>query len=1064
MKHAKPLHQLAPNEVQLNSFQTPLRASENSWLSRKTIGVLATTSILLGTVFGATSVALAQDSERAIEEVVVTGSRISRPNVTSSSPVTVLEARAFAVLGAVDTIDLVNQLPQAFVDQDASYANGANGTSTIDLRGLGAIRTLVLANGKRLPFGSPTQGGFASDVNLIPAPLVERVEIVTGGASAVYGSDAIAGVANFILKKNFQGFEIDALIGTNQTDNDSELSRNALTAVGEDPIQGNQSDNDTYDISAVFGTNLDDDRGNVTAYLRAFNNDGILQGDRDFARCALLGGDSPRCLGSNQGPFPTTFVVSPATPVGGDAVALIGADGQPLLDDEGDPITSGAFSLNSDGSLSQGFNNPFNFNPFNPLRREVERVNAEFNGYYAITDQVEVYGEFGFTRSNSPQVIAPSAAFGSSINAVNCDNPVLSAEQRAVICGNADINGPFPRDLDGDGFAQAEVRRRFVEGGPRTDDRSLQTYRMVLGLRGEINPSWQWDVFGQLANTDLNRLQVNQVTRTNLTRALDIVADPNTGDPICRSVADGTDPDCVPFLTAYDPSAAVDPTLASYVDTPTLTQGTIEQLVYGATLNGDLTENGIGLPWASDGLAIVLGTEFRRDSLRTQADGTNQSGNLVGSGGRVLPTNGETEVTEFFTEVQVPIIQDADYAKELSFNAAYRYSDYSSEDIRNGVSGGDFTADTYAVGLSWTPIDDVRFRMQFQRAIRAPNIGELFLPQNTNLSSLSDPCAGFANTDDAPTATLQECQRTGVTEAQYGAIPPDSGQLNILIGGNPDIQPEESDTFTFGVIVQPEAIPELVVTVDYYDIDLTDQVGSIPASFTLQSCLESGDPRYCDLVNRGPDGSLTFFPREQANIVSTSINIAEASTSGVDFSVKYAFSPAEDWGDLDLSYTSTYQLENTQTPLPGSGTYDCVGYFDQGCEEPYFEYRHIVNATWTTPWQVTLAANWRFYDSLARIDSIDTDTGAITTFAAAGNGDQVGANLGSVSYFDLTAFYNPVEPLTLRLGVRNLFDRDPPVLPQFGPSPTVNTEGNTISGTYEGGGRFIFLGAKLSFQ
>jgi hypothetical protein len=258
-----------------------------------------------------------------------------------------------------------------------------------------------------------------------------------------------------------------------------------LTAVGEDPIQGNQSDNDTYDISAVFGTNLDDDRGNVTAYLRAFNNDGILQGDRDFARCALLGSDSPRCLGSNQGPFPTTFVVSPATPVGGDAVALIGADGQPLLDDEGDPITSGAFSLNSDGSLSQGFNNPFNFNPFNPLRREVERVNAEFNGYYAITDQVEVYGEFGFTRSNSPQVIAPSAAFGSSINAVNCDNPVLSAEQRAVICGNADINGPFPRDLDGDGFAQAEVRRRFVEGGraPTIDHCRLTAWSWVCVVK-----------------------------------------------------------------------------------------------------------------------------------------------------------------------------------------------------------------------------------------------------------------------------------------------------------------------------------------------------------------------------------------------------------------------------------------------------------------------------------------------------------------------------------------------------------------------------------------------------
>ncbi len=284
----------------------------------------------------------------------------------------------------------------------------------------------------------------------------------------------------------------------------------------------------------------------------------------------------------------------------------------------------------------------------------------------------------------------------------------------------------------------------------------------------------------------------------------------------------------------------------------------------------------------------------------------------------------------------------------------------------------------------------------------------------------------------------------------------------MLTGGDPNISPEESDTITFGVVVQPSAIPDLTVSVDYYHIDLTDQVGTIPATFTLQSCLDSGDPRFCNLVNRGPDGSITFFPREQANIVATSLNIAEASTSGVDVSIKYSLIPAENWGMIDLSYTSTYQIDNTQTPLPGSGTYDCVGYYDQGCEEPYFEYRHIVNATWTSPWNVTLAANWRYLSSLSCIDTINTETGAITTFADAGNGDQIAAKVGSRSYFDLTAFYSPVEQVTLRLGVRNLFDRDPPVIPRFGPSPTVNVEGNTIAGTYESGGQFVFLGVNVA--
>lgn len=1062
MKNAVRLLLSLPLLRRLICPQSSIASSSSTRSLGRIITAFASCSVVAASMLGFSVPAMAQDEDEIIEEVIVTGSRINRPNVTSSSPITVLDAQAFDVLGAVDTIDLVNQLPQAFVSQDTSFANGANGTSTIDLRGLGSLRTLVLANGKRLPYGSPTSAGFAADINLIPAQLVERVEIVTGGASAVYGSDAIAGVANFILKKDFEGFEIDGLFGLNHSNNDSRFSRDALLAIGEDPVQGGVTDNDTYDITALFGSNLEGDRGNVTGYFRYLKSEGILQGDRDFSRCSLLGGDTPRCLGSNQGPFPTTFVVSPAVN-GGTPVGLIGADGLPLLDNNGNPITSGAFSLNQDGSLSSGFNNPFNFNPNNPLRREVDRINVGFNGFYKINEKVETYAEFGYTRSNSPQVIAPSAAFGSSINAVNCDNPVLSPEQRALICGNPSINGPFPRDLDGDGFAQAEVRRRFVEGGPRTDDRTLQTYRFVLGLRGEINESWEWDIFGQLANTDLNRLQTNQVTRVNLTRALDIVTDPLSGQPVCRSTTDGTDPNCLPFLTAYDPNATVDPNLAAYVDTPTLTQGTIEQRVLGGTLNGDLTENGIALPWAEDGLAIVLGAEYRRDSLRTQADGTNQGGGLVGAGGSVLPTNGETEVSEFFTEVQLPIIQDAYLARELTLSAAYRYSDYSSEDILNGVSGGDFTTGTYAFGASWSPVDDVRFRLQIQRAIRAPHIGELFLPQNTNLASLSDPCAGFANTPGAPTATLAECQRTGVTAAQFGAIPPDSGQLNVLIGGDPNIRPEESDTFTFGVVIQPSVVPDLTISVDYYDIDLTDRVDTIPASFTLQSCLDSGDPQFCNLVNRGPDGSLTFFPREQANIVATSLNIAEASTSGIDISVNYSFIPADGWGELDLKYASTYQLDNTQTPLPGSATFDCVGFYDQGCEEPYFEYRHILTATWTSPWDVTLAANWRFFDSLTRIDNIDTNTGAITTFDAAGNGDQIGAELGTRSYFDLTAFYSPLDSLTIRLGVRNLFDRDPPTLPQFGPSATVNVEGNTIAGTYESGGRFIFLGANVSF-
>ena len=1033
------------------------------------LGGAATLAASFALGVGVTS-ASAQDADanEILEEVTVTGSRISRPNITSSSPVTVLEAEAFDVLGAVDTIDLVNQLPQAFVAQDSSFANGANGTSTLNLRGLGAIRTLVLANGKRLPYGSPTQGGIPSDINLIPAQLVERVEIVTGGASAVYGSDAIGGVANFILKKDFEGIELDALYGFNQSNNSSDFARQALEDLGDDTVQGSVTDNKTIDISGVIGANLNDGRGNMTAYFRYLDANGTQQGDRDFARCALGEfGTDPFCLGSNQGPFPTTFVISPAIPTGGlptDAVGLIDANGNPILNADGTPTTGGAFSLNGDGSLASGFNNAFNFNPFNPVRRAIQRINAGFSGHYNITDEIEAYADFGYTRSNSPQIIAPSAAFGSSISQVNCDNPVLSTEQLNLICGTLDpVTGLFSRDLDGDGFAQSEVRRRFVEGGPRTDDRTLANYRLVYGVRGELGDAWNWDAFGQLGRTDLTRLQFNQVTRENLTRALDIVADPTTGAPVCRSVVDGTDPSCIPFLTAYDPNASVDPGLAAYVDTPTLTQGTIKQTVFGGTLSGDLTDMGFATPWADDGVAVLFGFEFRRDSLRTQADGTNQGGGLVGAGGAVLPTNGQTEVYEYFTEVQIPLVQNAEFAKELTLTGAYRRSEYSSEDILNDVEGGDFSADTYALGLSWAPIDDIRFRVQYQRALRAPNIGELFLPQNTNLTSLSDPCAGFAGTADAPSASLAACQNTGVTAAQFGAIPPDSGQLNVLIGGDPGLQPETSDTFTVGVVVQPQAVPGLTVSVDYYNIEIADVISTIPASFSLQRCLDTADQQFCDLINRGPDGSLTFFPREQANIITTNTNIAELKTSGLDWQVAYGFNAGEKWGDVNLSYVATYQFENSSTPLPGAGNFDCVGHFDQGCGNPTFDYRHIVTANWQTPWNVSVSANWRYFAAVDRISSIDTDTGALTTFADEGNGELVSATLESQNYFDLTVFWDVTENIQLRSGVRNLLDNDPPVLPAFGPSPTANVEANTVAGVYEAGGRFIFFGAKLNF-
>ena len=1044
-------------------------------LVRTTVIAGLAVPLLAHTVSAQEDNADAVDAEAVQETITVTGSRIANSNISSSSPVTTVGSEQFDLRGTVDTIDLVNTLPQAQVgvnSQNSSFANGANGTSTLDLRGLGATRTLVLANGKRLPPGSPLSGGYASDVNLIPAPLVERVEIVTGGASAVYGSDAVAGVANFILRSDFEGVEADFQYGFNQFDNDNGSLQAALAAIGEDTVDGNDTGNDTYDLSLVMGANLDDGRGNATVYFRYLENEGIDQGARDFARCALgeFGGD-PFCLGSNQGPFPTTFVLSPAIPAGGlpaDAVPLYNADGTIQTDGTGAAITGGAFSLNSDNTISSGFNNAFNFNPQNPIRRETERFNAGFLGHYEITPDVEAYAEFGFSKSTSPQVIAPSAAFGSSINQVNCDNPLFSAEQLAAFCGVIDPGtGFYTRDIAtdagavaGDGLVQVEVRRRFIEGGGRTDNRTLTNFRFVGGLRGTVLDHIDWDVFGQVAETELDRLQNNQVTAINLGRALDIVDDGN-GNPVCRSVVNGTDPACIPFVSAYVVGAAVDPGLAAYVDTPTLTTGSIEQFVYGATAQTDLSNYGISTPWAEDGPNVLVGVEYRRDGISAQADGTNQGGGLVGSGGAVLPTNGETDLMEYFAEIQLPLIQGMEFAEELGVSAAIRNSSYESVDILNAVEGGDFSVDTYSVGATWSPNDQIRFRAQYQRAIRAPNVFELFNPQNTNLSSLTDPCSGFAGTAEAPTASAAQCANTGVTAAQYGAIPPDSGQLNVITGGNPALQPEEADTITLGFVYQPAQIPDLLVSLDYYEIELADQVGSIPASFTLTSCLETGDPTFCSLINRGTDGSLTQVPRNQAAITATSINTGGQNLSGFDFQVAYAHD-FDQYGSVRVNYNANYQLENEQIAIEGAAPFDCVGYYGDSCANPYFEYSHNVSLAYQSPWPVRGSVLWRYLSSVERIDSIDTATGAITTFADSGI-NTVSSKLDGEHYFDVAAFWDVNDIVELRAGINNVLDNDPPVVPTFGPSPTANVEANTVAGVYEAAGRFIFVGAKLSF-
>jgi len=1009
---------------------------------------LLISAVSFGMMTATAAPAFAQDSED--DTVIVTGSRIQNVNIESSSPVVTVDSELFDIRGTVDTVDLVNTLPSVFASQTTAFANGATGTSTLDLRGLGAQRTLVLVDGKRLPPGGPL-AGFASDLNLIAPQLVERVEVVTGGASAVYGSDALSGVANFILRKDFEGVEVDLQYGFNQSNNSSDFFAERLEAIGAEPVTGSVTDNETFQASAILGTGIGDGRGNATAYFNYSRNDGIQQGNRDFSQCATFpvpgadGEDDLICLGSNQGPFPTTFVLTQQTDAAGNPIGLVGADGMPLLDAAGDPITSSAFSLNQDDTLSTGFNNAFNFNPDNPIRREVERFNIGLNSYVDLSDHMTAYLDFGFTSSSSPQVIAPSAAFGSTINQINCDNPLLTNDQRALICGSPNINGPFPRavlttDLQGNTvapglFAQTEIRRRFVEGGGRTDDRTRTNFRVVTGLKGTLDDeNLNWDVFGQYSETSLNRVQINQVTLPNLQQALDIIADPVTGAPVCRDQSNG----CVPFTSAFQNGVPSSPELVSFVDTPTLTTGVGRQTVLGATIGGDLGKYGLSSPYAEEGLNFVFGAEYRKDELFEQADGIASSGNLVGAGGAVTPSDGLTEVVEAFVEAQLPLISDVPGFEQLNFTGAYRISDYGSRNNLNNTSGGNFNVDTFALGLTWVPVEDLRLRGQFQRAIRAPNVLELFDPQNSGLTNLSDPCSG-----PTPTATAQECANTGLSAALFGLLPPDSGQLNTLTGGNPDLTPESSDTFTLGAVYRPSALPGLTLSADYFDITISDAIAGIPTSTTLNQCLTTGAAEFCSLIQRGPDGTLTFFPREQAFIQATTQNIAEFATTGIDFQVQYTQEIGA-LGDLSLNYNSTWLHSLESTTLPGTPSFDCVGFFAESCGNPNFEYRHNLGLTWQTPGKFRATGLWRYFSGVDQAGTINNgfdDDGSITSLVEDG-GSAIDEAIAATGYIDLALFYDVNDATTLRVGANNVLDNDPPIVTTFG-TTGVNVEANT---------------------
>lgn len=1012
----------------------------------------------------------AATDEAAPDDIIVTGTRIPQPNLESAAPITVVSSQDIKQQGTTRIEDLLNSLPSVFASQSSSLANGADGTASVDLRGLGTTRTLSLVNGRRITPGDPSPtSGSAADINMIPSAILKRVEVLTGGASSTYGADAVSGVVNFIVDTDFTGVRIDGQYSLYQHNNRNKFlpplldARAATGAPGFSYPTGNTTDGGTIDATISIGSSFDEGRGHAVAYFGYRKVKAVTQARRDYSACVLQNGGSgaPRCGGS-------------ATSDNGNVV---------LWDTGVTTATSTIYTFTPNG----GFENTaslYNFAPTNYYQRPDERYTAGVFANYEISDAVKPYMEFMFMDDRTVAQIAPSGDFGNTLT-INSDNPLLSQAQRDVVFDSDNlINGflgnfplaagatynPNPGapplvlidPVTGNPYnlGYFQLLRRNVEGGPRQSDLQHTSYRGVIGVKGDLSDVWSYDASYQYGRVKYTQIYLNEFSARKLALALDVVTSPTTGLPVCRTtLMAGGDPNCVPY-NVFGGAGAASPASVAYLSETGFQSGTTTEQIANASVTGDLAQYGFKTPWASDGVGVNIGAEYRKETLDLQTDEAFSTGDLTGQGGATLPISGSFRVYEFFAETQIPLIQDS-FIYSLSANAGYRYSSYKTS------AGRSYNTDTYKLALDFAPIRDIRFRGSYNRAVRAPNIQELFATPTVGLNGASDPCA----TGEGTSATDYGCLAQGLSVGQGVAGNP-AGQYNGLIGGNPDLKPEKATTKTFGVVIQPSFLPRLSLTVDYFDIKIADAIQPPSQDAILKDCVLNATatttPFSCSLVHRDSAGSLWLTPNGFVDNIPN--NLGEVRTKGIE--VGAAFSqPLGGLGSLAFAFNGTY-LDEYKVDNGITEAYDCAGYYGPVCSSGGTtasgallpKWRHKARLSYTSPGGFGLSLQWRY------IGKVKAET--LSGFQSLSSETQFdpGIRVKAFSYFDLSGSFAVDTNVNFRFGVNNVFDKQPPLITSGNAGvdgtnlcPSGPCNGNTYPATYDALGRYLFIGATLDF-
>jgi outer membrane receptor protein involved in Fe transport len=982
-----------------------------------------------------------------LPSVVVTGSRIAVPaNITATSPLVVVSAQDILLTGYTDTGNVISALPQIIttgVDSNNYTINGS-GTVTADLRGLGPQRTVVLVNGKRLGVGDANTGNPspAPDLDQIPLPMVERVEVLTGGASATYGSDAVAGVVNFILKDAVQGVQVDAQYGSAQHTQHNYYLQGVETSSGIAHPTGTTTDGFTRDLSVLAGTALVDGKAQVTSYFVYHGQDPLYGSQRDFTACPALSTNivtgvpdqsGVQCIGSKRSS--NIFVPNAGD---GDFYSVVGSRFVPW------PAA---------GSVPPG---AFNFAPDQSTTRQDTRYLAGLLAHIDLSRAARPYLEFSFMDDRSVLQQAPSGLF-LGINhltadgdfLVNCSNPLLSAEEATILCKPAEIAAD--KAIPGTVSADVAISRRSIESGARETSYVHKNYRAVAGIGGSLSDAWRYDAYALYYSTSLSRTNQNDLNLAAIGKALQVTTDPS-GRPVC--ISGGS---CVPY-NIFTTGAVTTQQLA-FLSISGADGGTNTERIIEADVTGDLDQYGLIAPWAREGIAFNAGAEHRAETLNYAPDATELSGVLSGFGAAFVAIDKSISVDEGFMEIRLPIAQHQPLIDDLTVGAGFRYSLYSTAGAAN----------TYKIDLQFAPLPDMRIRTSFDRVVRAPNLIELYTPATEYESqTVLDPCApiGAAHA----TASLSQCVRMGVTAAQYGnGIAPAFGGTNtikqcfggcsVAVGGNPDLTPETADTWSLGITLTPTAIPTFTASLDYFHILLKGAIGTIPEGVTLNQCLASGDPAWCSQIVRTPAGALYGASVAGGGyIAQRDVNTGAALVSGIDVQANYRATLPGRWGAVTASLNGSWLQHKSSTPYDTAASYDCAGLFGVTCNGSVNPtWRHNLRVTWAMPWDLQLSAQWRF---IGRTDFDNNSPQSSLQNQEIGFFDPVLTHIPNYSYLDLIALWGVTEHVQVRAGVNNVFDKDPPLLP----ASEFNTPGgfNTLP-AYDIVGREVFLAVRATF-